>query len=178
VGTVTIPVIMTLPPGMTNWVQDQYFSYSIDNSSTAEYGVDYMMSGGQFSFYKNIMPSPYMIPVTIIQDSVPKNKTLIIKLKAGSSIASLGAITTYTYTISNPGGPHSPTVISSFVISNNSVSIMVENLSAGATNRILRCQDLTSSWSTVYTFSGSGQTHWSDEISNTWRSVFYKVSTQ
>ena len=32
--------------------------YWIDPSSTAEYGVDYKMSGGQFDFYPNIAPTP------------------------------------------------------------------------------------------------------------------------
>ena len=105
VGTVPIPVAMTLPSGQTNWVQDQYFSYTIDPSSTAEYGVDYQTSGGLFAFYKNLTPSPWLIPLTIFHNSVPKNKTVVFKLKSASSIANLGPITTFTYTISNPPPP-------------------------------------------------------------------------
>jgi hypothetical protein len=100
-GTVGIPVVMTLPPGMTNWPGPQSFPYWIDNSSTAEYGVDYKMHGGIINFYGGYVPSPFIIPLTIIHDGVPKNKTVVIKLAPGNSIANLGPISTYTYTISN-----------------------------------------------------------------------------
>jgi hypothetical protein len=101
VGTVGIPVVMTLPVGLTNWPQPQSFPYSIDNSSTAEYGVDYKMHGGIINFYGGYVPSPFIIPLTIIHDGVPKNKTVVIKLAPGTSIANLGSISTFTYTISN-----------------------------------------------------------------------------
>ncbi len=102
VGTVGIPVVMTLPPGMTNWPGPQSFPYWIDHSSTAEYGVDYKMHGGIINFYGGFAPSPFVIPLTIIHDGVPKNKTVVIKLAPGNSIANLGPISTYTYTITNP----------------------------------------------------------------------------
>ncbi len=38
---------MTVPAGYTFWVADQSVYYWIDNSSTAEYGIDYKMSGGR-----------------------------------------------------------------------------------------------------------------------------------
>jgi hypothetical protein len=102
VGTVNIPVTMTLPAGSNYWIADQFVYYWIDPSSTAEYGVDYKMSGGQMDFYANTAPVPRMIPLKIIHDSVPKNKTVVVKLGVGSSIANLGPIDTFTYTISNP----------------------------------------------------------------------------
>ena len=102
VGTVGIPVVMTLPAGMTNWPGLQSFPYWIDNSSTAEYGVDYKMHGGIINFYGGFVPSPFIIPLTILHDGVPKNKTVVIKLAPGNSVANLGAISTYTYTITNP----------------------------------------------------------------------------
>jgi hypothetical protein len=101
VGTVGIPVVMTLPAGLTNWPQVQSFPYSIDSSSTAEYGVDYKMHDGIIDFYGTYVPSPFIIPLTIIHDGVPKNKTVVIKLAPGNSIANLGPIPTFTYTISN-----------------------------------------------------------------------------
>jgi hypothetical protein len=101
VGTAGIPVVMTLPAGLTNWPQVQSFPYSIDNSSTAEYGVDYKMRGGIITFYGGYVPSPFIIPLTIIHDGVPKNKTVVIKLAPGNSIANLGPLSTFTYTISN-----------------------------------------------------------------------------
>lgn len=102
VGTVNAHVIMTLPAGRTNWVQDQYFYCSIDESSTARYGVDYRACREQFAFYANKTPSPFPIPLTVIHDSVPKRKTVVFKLTSGSSIANLGPVSTYTYTIINP----------------------------------------------------------------------------
>ena len=105
VGTVNIPVTMTLPPGSNSWPQDQFVYYWIDPSSTAEYGVDYKMSGGQFDFYKNTAPAPQMIPLKIIHNSVPKNKRVVIRMGVGSSIATLGTNTTFTYTITNPFAP-------------------------------------------------------------------------
>ncbi len=101
VGTVGIPVVMTLPSGLTNWPQLESFPYTIDNSSTAEYGVDYKMHGGIVNFYGGFVPAPFIIPLTIIPNGVPKNKTIVIKLAAGNSIANLGAISTFTYTITN-----------------------------------------------------------------------------
>ena len=100
-GTVGIPVVMTLPPGMTNWPGSQSFPYSIDDSSTAEYGVDYKMRGGIINFYGGFAPSPFIIPLTIIPTGVPKYKTVVIKLAPGNSVANLGAISTFTCTISN-----------------------------------------------------------------------------
>ncbi len=102
VGTVNLPVVMTLPAGLTNWPGLQSFPYTIDNSSTAEYGVDYKMHGGIINFYGGINPVPFNIPLTIISNGVPKNKTVVIKLMPGNSVASLGPISTFTYTISNP----------------------------------------------------------------------------
>ena len=102
VGTVNIPVVMTLPAGLTNWPGLQSFPYTIDNRSTAEYGVDYKMHGGIINFYGGFTPAPFNIPLTIISNGVPKNKTVVIKLMAGNSVASLGPISTFTYTISNP----------------------------------------------------------------------------
>ena len=105
VGTVNVPVVMTLPAGLTNWGGQQSFPYTIDNSSTAEYGVDYKMHGGIINFYGGINPVPFNIPLTIISNGVPKNKTVVIKLMPGNSVASLGPISTFTYTISNPPPP-------------------------------------------------------------------------
>lgn len=102
VGTVQIPVTMNLPPGYTSWMSDQAFDYWIDPSSTAEYGVDYKMSGGHFTTYGSKVPVPYLIPLQIIPTGVPKHKTVVIKLGVSSNIANLGPIATFTYTISNP----------------------------------------------------------------------------
>ena len=102
VGTVNILVVMTLPAGLTNWPGPQSFPYTIDDSSTAEYGVDYKMHGGIINFYGGFTPAPFFIPLTLYHTGVPKNKTVVIKLMPGNSIASLGAISTFTYTISNP----------------------------------------------------------------------------
>lgn len=102
VGTVNLPVTMTLPAGYNSWPAPQDLYYAIDPSSTAEYGVDYKMAGGPMSFYAGQVPTPRLIPLKIIPNGVPKSKTVVIKLSPGSSIANLGPITTFTYTISNP----------------------------------------------------------------------------
>jgi hypothetical protein len=124
VGTVGVPVVMTLPAGMTNWPQLQSFPYTIDNSSTAEYGVDYKMHGGIINFYGGFVPTPFIIPLTIIPTGGPKNKTIVIKLTPGNSIASLGAISTFTYTITNPFQ------ITSLVQSNNTLDLTWESSAA------------------------------------------------
>ena len=52
-------------------------------TGTAEYGVDYKMHGGIINFYGGYVPSPFIIPLTIIHDGVPKNKTVVINLAPG-----------------------------------------------------------------------------------------------
>lgn len=105
VGTVMIPVTMTLPAGVTNWGGNQVFSLRIDPSSTAKYGVDYKMNEALITFYGALAPLPFLIPFTVIHDSVPKLKTVVLTLAPGSSVANLGPISTYTYTILNPMPP-------------------------------------------------------------------------
>lgn len=110
VGTVYIPVVMTLPPGMTNWGGDQVFHCTVDERSTAEYGVDYKLYNALITFYGEMTPVPYLIPLTVISNAVPKHKTLVLKLWPGSSLAHLGPQDTYTYTISNGFPPISARV--------------------------------------------------------------------
>ena len=125
VGTVNIPVVMQLPAGMTNWPGPQSFPYSIDDSSTSEYGVDYKMHGGIINFYGGFPPAPFNIPLTIYHTGVPKNKTVVIKLISGNSIANLGQISTFTYTISNP-----PPVVSAGSVTNGVFSLTWPAVSA------------------------------------------------
>lgn len=101
VGTVNVPIVMTPPAGMTSWIRDQSVYYWIDNSSTAEYGVDYKMSGGYKVFYANNVPITFNIPLQLIHDGVQKSKTVVIKLDQGTSITNLGPFTTFTYNIVN-----------------------------------------------------------------------------
>jgi hypothetical protein len=125
VGTVNIPVVMTLPAGLTNWGGLQSFPYTIDDSSTAEYDVDYKMHGGIINFYGGFVPTPFNIPLTIIHTGVPKNKTVVIKLMPGNSVASLGAISTFTYTITNPPPP-----ISAVSVTNGTFNLTWPSVSA------------------------------------------------
>ena len=125
VGTVNIPVVMTLTAGWTNWPSDQSFPYTIDDSSTAEYGVDYKMNGGIINFYKYFVPAPFNIPLTIYHTGVPKNKTVVIKLIPGNSFASLGPISTFTYTISNP-----PPAVSAGSVTNGAYNLTWPAVSA------------------------------------------------
>jgi len=177
VGSLTIPVIMTLPAGMTNWPVDQYFSYMIDGSSTAEYGVDYLSHRGAIIFYKNKEPAPYLIPLTVFRDSIPKNKTIVFKLAPGSSVVNVGSPDTYTYTIRN--APYK-TSLKGMSISNGAVSFSITNLTAYATNYVLRCHDLMAPhWVTSHVFTGvSGKMEWGEPMSNGWQKVFYKVSSE
>lgn len=174
-GTVYIPVTMTLPAGRTNWVQDQYFSYRIEDTSTAEYGVDYKAAGGQISFYKNMTPSPLLIPLTVIRNMVPKSKTIILTLAPASSIAALGPITTYTYTIVNPG-----VHMTGMQLSGGTASFGITNLYTGSTNYVLRSHDLLSpAWTTTLTFSAASRfTNWSEPFSNQWTNVYYRITSR
>jgi hypothetical protein len=102
VGTVDIPIMMTPPAGDTTWPADQGVFCWVDDASTAEYGVDYIAGGGYKTFRAGTVPVAQTIPLRIIQDGVPKIKTIIFRLGASNSITNLGATTTYTYTITNP----------------------------------------------------------------------------
>jgi hypothetical protein len=101
VGSVNIPVVMTLPAGSNTWPANQLIYYWIDKSSTAEYGVDYKMAGGGMAFYGGQVPVTHYIPLKILANGVPKNKSVVIKVGPASSIASVGPISTFTYTITN-----------------------------------------------------------------------------
>jgi hypothetical protein len=177
VGTVGIPLAMTLPPGLTNWGVDQVFYLTIDESSTAQYGVDYKAREAMVTFHGSLPPSPYLIPLTVIRDSVPKTKTVVFTLKPGSSVATLGSLATYTYTIHNP--PY-PTGLSGVSLSNGMISFAITNLTSIATNYVLRCHDLVSGpWTTSHIFTGvSGQHSWSEVWSNDWTRVFYRVISE
>ena len=102
VGTVNIPITMTLPPGYTTWPSQQEFFCWIDASSTAEYGVDYKAAGNVITFYQDKVPAQKIIPLKIIPTGTPKNKTVVFKIGVASNVASLSPIATYTYTITNP----------------------------------------------------------------------------
>lgn len=102
VGTLQIPVPMTLPAGLTSWGTQQTFSYWIDPASTAEYGVDYKMSGGLITYPAAKVPTPYTIPLTIIPNGKPKRKTVVIRLGVAAYTANPGPYTTYTHTIETP----------------------------------------------------------------------------
>ncbi|HUS35726.1 MAG TPA: PKD domain-containing protein [Verrucomicrobiae bacterium] len=118
VGIVNIPVALSLPAGSTSWVSEQSAYCWIDRSSTAEYGVDYKMAGGYFPFFANKPPTTRTIPLKIIHNSVPKNKTVVIKMGPGSSISTMGPITTFTYTISN-----APPQITAFSLNDGTVRL-------------------------------------------------------
>ena len=118
VGTVQIPVILTPLAGSNSWPSDQTIEYWIDSSSTAEYGVDYKMSGGRITFYGGVIPTPHLIPLKIIHNGVPKKKTVVIRIGTSSSITSLGTNVTFTYTINNPAP-----LITSFNLNNGTLSL-------------------------------------------------------
>jgi len=176
-GSVNIPVVMTLPSGMTNWGSDQWFSYTIDPSSTAEYGIDYKSHGGQIVFPGNFAPSPCLIPLKVIHDSIPKNKTIVFKLAPASSIVNLGPIDTFTCAIHN--APYK-TALTGMTISNGMISFAITNLTDYATNYLLRCRDLVSqNWETSHIFTGvSGQIPWTETFTNGWDKAFYRVISQ
>lgn len=102
VGVVQIPVEMSLPAANSSWVQDQEVYYWIDSSSTAEYGVDYRMTGGSIRFYGGVAPTTRFIPLEVIEDDIPKTRTVVIKLGPTGITTNVGPINTFTYTITNP----------------------------------------------------------------------------
>ena len=102
VGTVNIPVNLSMPTGWVNWFNNLSFYFTIDPSSTAQYGVDYKINGASLTFYGGLAPVPLNLPLTIIHDGVPKNKTLVLKLTPGTSVSYVTAPDKFTYTISNP----------------------------------------------------------------------------
>lgn len=102
VGTVNIPVTLTLPAGSNSWPANQAVYYVLDPSSTAEYGVDYIATGGDLTFYGGQMPVTENIPLKILPTGQPKSKTVVFRLLPATSIVNLGTQTTFTYTITNP----------------------------------------------------------------------------
>jgi hypothetical protein len=118
ITNVSIPVMLTLPSGSNTWVTDQSVYYWLDPSSTAEYGVDFKMSGGQITFAANTAPALRTIPVRIMHNAVPGRKTVVVKMGPASSIVNLGPTTTYTYTIDNPAP-----AITACCFSNNAVNL-------------------------------------------------------
>ena len=174
VGTVYIPLVMTPPAGMTNWYQSQSFFYWIDDSSTAEYGVDYSASGGLIIFNANADPVPYFVPLTVIRNMRPKSKTVVIRIKPSGSISAMGALTTYTYTILTPG-----VQLTDMKVSPGLISFAITNLYAGATNYIERTHDLLlPEWTRVCTFSVmSDATNWSEAFDAHWTNVFYRIKS-
>lgn len=105
VGTVNIPVTLALPAGSNSWPANQGIYYWLDRSSTAEYGVDYLATGGEMTFYGGQVPVTQNIALKILPTGQPKNKTVVFKLGPATSIANLGPTTTFTYTITNPPVP-------------------------------------------------------------------------
>lgn len=73
-----------------------------------------------------------------------------------------------------------PAFISSAAIATGTMSFAISNLTETATNRVLRCYDLLSPvWSTACTFTAtSGQTNWTEPLSNQWEKVFYKIESE
>ena len=126
IGTVQIPMILTPPGGSNSWPSDQTVEYWIDASSTAEYGVDYKMSGGRITFYGGVTPVARLIPLKIIPNGVPKNKTVVVRVGTFSSTTSLGTNVTYTCTINNP-----PLPISSVTLTNGSLNLTWPAVAAG-----------------------------------------------
>ena len=105
VGTVNIPMSMTLPSGLTTWPSQQDFFYSIDPSSTAEYGVDYKASGGMITCYAGKVPATTFFTLKILPTGLPKTKTIVLRLSKANGVSNLGPISTFTYTIHNPCTP-------------------------------------------------------------------------
>jgi len=105
IGTMILPVTMTPPPGYTTW-SNQSFFYWIDPSSTAEYGVDYLATGGEIFFYGGKIPTPRNIPIKILSTGKPGKRTLVIKIGIAASTSILGPFSTYTYTIDNQPAFH------------------------------------------------------------------------
>lgn len=101
VGTVDIPVTLSLPPGYASWPSTEIVSYWVDASSTAEYGVDYRMAGGTFTFNGGVVPTTQTIHLKILHDGIPKTRTVVIRLGAANTVTALGPISTFTYTIHN-----------------------------------------------------------------------------
>ena len=101
VGTVDIPVTLSLPAGYASWPSTEIVHYGVDASSTAEYGVDYKMAGGTFTFDGGAVPTTQSIRLQILHDGVPKTRTVVIRLGAANTVTALGPIATFTYTIHN-----------------------------------------------------------------------------
>jgi hypothetical protein len=61
--------------------------------------------------------------------------------------------------------------------SNSTIQLRIDNLSVGSSNSIQRCFDLQSNdWTNVNLFvSGNWSTNWTEQISNEWDSVFYRI---
>ena len=174
VGTVPVTLGMSLPPGYASWIATQVVYVWIDPASTAEYGVDYTFAGGPVTFPGNVVPSPRTMSLIILPTGQPKNKTLVLKVGAGSSVANLSPITTYTYLITNPAPPPGIS-LTSWV--NHQPTLRLTGLLPGATHRVRRSMSLVNPiWTDAAVFPGTNTPlDWSEPWSNGWERVYYQV---
>ena len=64
--------------------------------------MDYKVSGREFSFPANVPPTPRSLPLRILRTGRRGKRTVVIRMVAATSIANVGPVSTYTYTIDNP----------------------------------------------------------------------------
>jgi hypothetical protein len=174
VGTVEIPIVMSLPPGTNSWRSTQSVFVWIDGASTAEYGVDYKLAGGQITFPLGMSPAPRSLSLRILHDGMPKTKTLVLKMGVANSVTNLGPLTTFTYVIANPFPVPG---IRAATFADHTVSLQLHGLSPGLTHRIQRSMALENpTWQDAAVFPGTTETQaWSEPWSNQWERVYYKV---
>lgn len=71
-------------------------------------------------------------------------------------------------------------VINDFIVTNNTAALQLTNLSANATYLVERSQNLNSNiWETAGEFTSySGTESWSEELSNSWSNMSYRIQTK
>jgi hypothetical protein len=173
-GTVPVTLRMDLPPGHSSWIATQVVYVWIDPSSTAEYGVDYVFSGGQYTFTGGVPPTTRPLALKILPTGQPKTRTVVIKVGIGSSVVNLSPITTYTHTILNPAPPPGIALAS---LVNHQPTLRLHGLVPGATHRVRRAFSLINPvWIDAAVIPGAdGTLDWSEPWSNGWERVYYQV---
>jgi hypothetical protein len=174
VGTVPVMLQMALPPGYASWIATQVVYVWIDASSTAEYGVDYTFSGGQYTFTGGVAPTPRLLPLKILPTGQPQTRTVVLKVGIGSSVVNLSPLSTYTQTIINvPSAPN----IARVALVNHQPTLQLTGLVPGAIHRVRRTFSLINPvWTDAALIPGvSGPLDWSEPWSNSWERVYYQV---
>lgn len=104
-GTVSIPVVLTLPNGYTNatWPPSPWMACEVSADGTADYGVDFRTYGMEVKFTNNTSVFTTYVTLNVISNGALHSRTVVLTLAPLNSSTHMSAITNFTYAIIPPG---------------------------------------------------------------------------